>query len=211
MFDRLYVKRLARPIEELDIRPPGVDIFQPLWILGSLPDSWETLSVSLSVSAPDGTISKEMVSNTILNEALRRESGSADHHSSSGEVLSYDHRKGKKKHIKTNPGKSMTSKKDDQCHYCNKTGYWKSECYAFKRDVANGNVKGDYGEARMCNNGVLKIVEIEDVPVRSRLGKELVLENVRHIPDFRLNLISSGKLDDESYFWRWTMEACSGL
>ncbi|GAA0183550.1 hypothetical protein LIER_30940 [Lithospermum erythrorhizon] len=116
------------------------DEVQALWILGSLPDSWETLSVSLSVSVPDGTISKEMTK-------WFGRSGSADHHhSSSGEVLSCDHRKGKKKHIKTNPGKSKTSKKDDQCHYCNKMGHWKSKCYAFKRNVENSNVKGKKNE-----------------------------------------------------------------
>ncbi|GAA0147557.1 hypothetical protein LIER_36541 [Lithospermum erythrorhizon] len=58
---------------------------------------------------------------------------------------------------------------------------------------------GYYGEARMGNNGVSKIVGIGDVLVRSRLGKELVLKNVRHIPNFHLNLISSGKLDDQGY------------
>ncbi|GAA0155870.1 hypothetical protein LIER_13498 [Lithospermum erythrorhizon] len=234
------------------------DEVQALWILGSLSDSWETLSVSLSTSAPEGTTSKKMVSNTILNEDLRRGSGSADHHhSSSGEVLYYDRRKGNKKLTKTNSGKSKASKKDDQFHYCNKMGHWKFKCYAFKRDIANGNVKGkknkvnnvvvinpcgdlivvgsndvchissgddwvidsgatfhvtphksyfhnykigDYGEARMGINGVSKILVIGDVLVRSRLGKELVLENVRHIPNFRLNLISSEKLDDQGYW-----------
>ncbi|GAA0168840.1 hypothetical protein LIER_23465 [Lithospermum erythrorhizon] len=42
----------------------GVDFndeVQVLWILVSLPDSWETLSVYLSVSASNGTISKEMI------------------------------------------------------------------------------------------------------------------------------------------------------
>ncbi|GAA0161562.1 hypothetical protein LIER_17846 [Lithospermum erythrorhizon] len=112
MLDRLYVKLLARPIEEEGIRPPNADVREwgelgnlryvdgslltehlnqiehifnqlnamgvdfndevsALWILGSLPDSWETLFVSLSAFAPDGTISKEIVSNCILNEELR--------------------------------------------------------------------------------------------------------------------------------------------
>ncbi|GAA0172135.1 hypothetical protein LIER_26021 [Lithospermum erythrorhizon] len=61
MFDRLYVKQLAKPIEEEGIRPPKADVH-----------SWETLSMSLSGFVPDGTISKEMVSNVILNEELRR-------------------------------------------------------------------------------------------------------------------------------------------
>ncbi|GAA0139541.1 hypothetical protein LIER_01063 [Lithospermum erythrorhizon] len=155
MLDRLYVKRLARPIEELCIRPPGANIRE-----------WSELDMR-------GWYQRKAVGHKVGI--------------------------GNKKHIKTNPGKSKASKKDDQCHYCNKTGHWKSECYAFKSDVANCNVKGDCREARMGNNGVSKIVGIEDVLVPSRLGKELVLKNVRHIPDLSLNLISSGKLDDQGY------------
>ncbi|GAA0145953.1 hypothetical protein LIER_06020 [Lithospermum erythrorhizon] len=239
----------------------GVDFndeVQALWILGSLPDSWETLSVSLSASAPDGTISKEMVSNTILNEELRRGGGLDNGHGgSNNDMLVYEHKKGKKKHTKVHPGKSKSSKKEDQCHYCNKLGHSKSECYSFKKDVANRSVKnkknennnvaivnpsgdlivvgssdvcyassgddwvidsgasfhvtphksffmtykqGDLGEARMGNNGVSEIKEICDICLKSDRGSEIILKDVRHIPDFRLNLISSGKLDDQGFF-----------
>ena len=148
-------------------------------------------------------------------------------------------------------------KKNDQCHYCGKTGHWKSECFSFKKDRANGTLKpkkpenndvavvksdselivvgsddvcyastdqdwiidsgasfhvtphknlfssyseGDYGEARMGNNGTSKIIAVGDVRLKSKTGQMLNLKNVRHIPDFRLNLISTGTLDDEGYF-----------
>ncbi|GAA0171674.1 hypothetical protein LIER_25653 [Lithospermum erythrorhizon] len=118
--------------------------------------------------------------------------------------IDFNDEKGKKKHIKINPEKSKASKKDDQCHYCNKMGHWKSECYAFKRDVPNGNVKGKKKEANnmaVVNlGGDLIVVGSSDVcHTSSGDDWELVLENVRHIPDFRLNLISSGKLDDQGY------------
>ncbi|GAA0152937.1 hypothetical protein LIER_37592 [Lithospermum erythrorhizon] len=38
-----------------------------------------------------------------------------------------------------------------------------------------------------------------DVRVRTCLGHEISLKDVRHISDFRLNLLSSGKLDDQGY------------
>ncbi|GAA0183758.1 hypothetical protein LIER_31114 [Lithospermum erythrorhizon] len=195
----------------------GVDFndeVQALWILGLLPDSWETLSVSLSASVVDGTLTKEMISNKTENK----------------------------------------DKKDDQCHYCDKMGHWKSDCYTFKRDVANGTVKnkksennvaivdqdndlivvgsdvcyaasdddwivdtgasshvtphrrffhtydkGEFGEVKMENNGVSRIFAIGDIHLKTSLGKDIVLSNVRHIPDFRLSLISLGKLDDDGY------------
>ncbi|GAA0172288.1 hypothetical protein LIER_26140 [Lithospermum erythrorhizon] len=51
----------------------------------------------------------------------------------------------------------------------------------------------------MGNSGVSKIVAIGEVHLKSKLGKVIVLNNVRHIPDFLLSLISSGKLDDKGY------------
>ena len=49
---------------------------QALILLSSLPDSWETLVVTLSNSAPNGVISLSTVKDSMLNEELRRrESG----------------------------------------------------------------------------------------------------------------------------------------
>ena len=47
------------------------DEVQALLLLGSLPDSWNTL-VSLSNSAPDGKLTPDMVKNNMLNEEAKR-------------------------------------------------------------------------------------------------------------------------------------------
>ena len=47
---------------------------QGLWILGTLPDSWETFRTSLSNSAPDGTMNMDLVKSCVLNEEMRRKS-----------------------------------------------------------------------------------------------------------------------------------------
>jgi len=45
-------------------------------LLSSLPDSWNTLVVSLNNSAPDGKLTLELVKNSLLNkEARRKEKG----------------------------------------------------------------------------------------------------------------------------------------
>ncbi|GAA0184076.1 hypothetical protein LIER_31381 [Lithospermum erythrorhizon] len=59
--------------------------------------------------------------------------------------------------------------------------------------------KGEFGEAKRENSGVSKIVATGEVHLKSKLGKVIVLSNVRHIPYFWLSLISSRKLDDEGY------------
>ena len=54
------------------------DEVQALLLLSSMLDSWNTLVVSISNSAPDGKLTCEMVKNSMLNEESRkREKGEA--------------------------------------------------------------------------------------------------------------------------------------
>ena len=55
---------------------------------------------------------------------------------------------------------------------------------------------GDFGNVRMGNSGVSKIVGIGDVCLETGIGNKLILKDVRHVPNIRLNLISIGRLDD---------------
>ena len=48
------------------------DEMQAVLLLSSLPDSWETLVVSLSTSAPEGKLTMSMVTDTMYNEETRR-------------------------------------------------------------------------------------------------------------------------------------------
>ncbi|KAM0013352.1 putative ubiquitinyl hydrolase 1 [Helianthus debilis subsp. tardiflorus] len=47
---------------------------QGLLLLGTLPNSWETLGTSLLNSTPNGVISMELAKNSVLNEEMRRKS-----------------------------------------------------------------------------------------------------------------------------------------
>ncbi|KAJ0014147.1 hypothetical protein Pint_21127 [Pistacia integerrima] len=51
----------------------------------------------------------------------------------------------------------------------------------------------------MSNDGLAKVIGIGDVCLEMDNGSSLLLKDVKHIPDIHLNLISMGKLDDESY------------
>ena len=48
-----------------------------LIVLASLPESWETLKISLTNSAPNGVVDMELVKSGILNEEMRRRSKGA--------------------------------------------------------------------------------------------------------------------------------------
>ena len=52
---------------------------------------------------------------------------------------------------------------------------------------------------KMGNEGACQIVSIGDVCLVTSTGCNLVLRDVRHVPEVRLNLISANRLDDEGY------------
>ena len=57
------------------------DEIQGLWLLNTLPDSWETLCVSLTNSATGGKVTMEHAKSGVLNEEVRRESQDTSSHS----------------------------------------------------------------------------------------------------------------------------------
>ena len=68
-----------------------------------------------------------------------------------------------------------------------------------KNEFFTSYTPGDYGVLKMGNDGLAQVVGVGDVCLVTGIGAKLMLKNVRHVPDIRLNLISSGKLDDEGY------------
>ena len=69
----------------------------------------------------------------------------------------------------------------------------------FHSDFFASYKTGDFGNVRMGNSGVSKIVGIRDVLLETNIGNKLVLKDVRHVPDIRFNLISTGRLDDGEF------------
>lgn len=57
------------------------DEIQGLWLLNTLPDSWETLRISLTNSAPSGKVTMEFAKSGVLNEEVRRKSEGSSSHS----------------------------------------------------------------------------------------------------------------------------------
>ncbi|CAA0837196.1 Uncharacterized mitochondrial protein AtMg00300 [Striga hermonthica] len=68
-----------------------------------------------------------------------------------------------------------------------------------RRDFFRSYTPGDYGSVRMENDGIAKAVGMGDVHLETENGNTLVLRGVKHVPNIRMNLISTGKLDDEGF------------
>lgn len=71
MSDHLNVfQRIINQFSEAGIKFD--DEVQGLWLLATLPDSWETFRSLLLKSTPDGVISLEFAKNGVLNEEVKR-------------------------------------------------------------------------------------------------------------------------------------------
>ena len=227
------------------------DEMQGLLLLSSLPESWETYVVTICNSTPEGTLTIDMVKDSLLNEdARRKEQGE----SSSGAFVTEKQEKRGRSHSRNPHGYRGRSKsrRDIKCFHCNRPGHMKKECRFWKREqnemkkneketntvAAEGNITivcdegcvslvaqdsnwvidsgasfhvtshgdffrsytvGDFGNVRMGNSGTSKIVGIGDICLETSIGSKLILKDVRHVPDIRLNLISTGRLDDEGF------------
>ena len=52
---------------------------------------------------------------------------------------------------------------------------------------------------KMGNSSYSKIVEISDVCIKTNVGSAVMLKDMRHVPDLRMNAFSTLALDRASY------------
>ena len=113
-----------------------------LLLLSSLPDSWETLVVSLSNFGPNGKFTFGMVKDSLLNEEIRRKGNNSQNEAlvmeSRGRHMYKNSQKFNNRskrcndHIKSR-GKSKP-KTNITCFHCNKPGHVIKDCWFLKRE-----------------------------------------------------------------------------
>ncbi|KAA8534394.1 hypothetical protein F0562_031911 [Nyssa sinensis] len=200
------------------------DELQALLLLSSLPDSWETLVVTMSNFAPDGKLSMGQVSSSLFNEETRRKLAGTDN----AQALVSENRgrsknKGHKGHGKSK-GRSQSRGKSTErgkCYHCGDEVVvlscgeegclhvgneieWVVDTGAsyhatYNKEFFTSYKAGDFGTVQIGNTSHSKIVGIGDVCIRTSVGCMMTLRDVRHVPDLRLNLISGIALDREGY------------
>ncbi|KAG8363646.1 hypothetical protein BUALT_Bualt19G0044200 [Buddleja alternifolia] len=226
----------------------------------SLPDSWDTLVVSVSNSAPNGDLTLQVVKDCLLNEESRRKE-QAFSTEQNALVTENSDRRGRNKnrgpqHQRDKSRGKSKFKGDFKCHYCGGPNHYERDCRKKKRDQKNGNnenkkddkdttavatdgdvviicddacvssscqetdwiidsgasyhitphrdmftsyTSGNFGRVRMANHGVTEVIGMGNINLETDTGCRLILRDVRHIPDIRLNIISTCKLDDDGY------------
>ncbi|KAK8564203.1 hypothetical protein V6N12_036332 [Hibiscus sabdariffa] len=115
-----------------------------LWLLATLPDSWETSRVPLINSAQQGIITLDLAKSGVLNEDVgRRSQGSM----SQFEVLVTENRgRNKERYGKgrdKSRSKSRSRYKNLECHHCGKKDHIKKYCFKLKRENKGGGDKHD--------------------------------------------------------------------
>ena len=68
-----------------------------------------------------------------------------------------------------------------------------------RKELFTSYKAGNFGRVKMGNDSYVDIVGICDICVRANTGYTLILKDVRHVPEIRLNLISTHVLDKEGY------------
>nr|GEZ27716.1 hypothetical protein [Tanacetum cinerariifolium] len=199
------------------------EVVQGLWLLGTLPDLWETLRTSLSNSAQDGIISMELAKNSVLSEEMRRKTKDLLHiqrlwllrrEAEIGivvkeiEIRTEASQKGEKNEDRTSDEHVTTTEdflivyEDEMISLVENKATWVVDNGASSqatpyRDFFISYTPGDFGSVKMGNGLTSKIVGIGDVCMETGVNMRLVLKGVKHIPDLRLNLISIGKPDND--------------
>ncbi|RDX76303.1 hypothetical protein CR513_43717, partial [Mucuna pruriens] len=159
-----------------------------LLLLNSLRECWETFKGS------------------VLNEEMRRKTQGS---SSQSKVLVIENKgRSEKKEREKSISKSKSRYKNVECHYCHKTGHIQKHCFLWKKDKSKEKddhhhhhdrattATGDFGVLKIGNDGVTKVIGVDDVCLQTNTRMRLWLRGVKHVPDVRFNLTSVHMLDD---------------
>ncbi|GJT81401.1 retrovirus-related pol polyprotein from transposon TNT 1-94 [Tanacetum coccineum] len=175
------------------------------------------LEIFVHTRAPDGVITMELAKGSILNEETRRKSQGS---SSQSDVLVTERRGRSQSRGPSNRGNHRSSSSKgkfadveyelfvcydyDMVNLANDDSSWildsGATCHvATRKDYYSSYTPGDFGVVRMGNTRLSRIAGIGDICLKFDTGMELVLHNVKHVPDMRLNIISTGLLDEDGY------------
>ncbi|KAI3767934.1 hypothetical protein L2E82_18363 [Cichorium intybus] len=191
------------------------DEVQALLLLSSLPESWSGTVTAVSSSVGGAKLTFESIRNLILSEDVRRRSIGE----SSSSLLSTEDRgrksnrggggRGRSKSRKRDKGKkevNMAVDSEDDALICcveNSIESWIMDSGAsfhasHSREVMQ-NFRQYKGKVRLADNKSLDITGVGDVVLKTTLGTDWTLKNVKFIPDLKRMLISVGQLDDEGH------------
>uniref|UniRef100_A0A0D3BDU4 Retrovirus-related Pol polyprotein from transposon TNT 1-94-like beta-barrel domain-containing protein n=1 Tax=Brassica oleracea var. oleracea TaxID=109376 RepID=A0A0D3BDU4_BRAOL len=154
-------KGIVNQLNKVDLKVE--DEMQALLRLSSLPESWDTLVVTLSNSAPEGNLTMDTVTDSLQNEEVRRKERGSSSYSEANIVDRRGREETRGHNISRGRDQSRGRSKSRQrvtCYFCGKLGYMKSECRFFKKDTQADNIKPDqFNQTKKHEDKTTTIVE----------------------------------------------------
>ena len=112
-----------------------------LFLLITLPDSWDTFRTTISNSAPAGGLTERNVTGSLLTEEINRLNNEGSKAGNALTVRGRSSDKGKEKERSRSKSKTRRSVKDIECYHCGKKGHMKKNCRSFKKKNENDKTK----------------------------------------------------------------------
>ena len=115
------------------------DLWMIMTLLGSLPESYQTLVVTLGTKEPSA-LTMEMVTAQLQQEESRHQGSGSSSEAAlmvTKKDKSYNHSHGESK-------SSHDHKKNAKCRYCGKKGHYEKECRTKERDFKSGKLKKSF-------------------------------------------------------------------
>ncbi|MCO5593239.1 hypothetical protein L7F22_047246 [Adiantum nelumboides] len=136
------------------------DNLKSMFLLVTLPESWDTFRTAISNSVPADELTSTNVESSLLIEEIDQKNNAGSKSSSAMVVRD----RTMDKH-KFNRGKSRskscagTSKKDVECFHCRKDHY-KKDCYKWKRENGDGKKKDNDARDKTKSNVKIEIISL---------------------------------------------------
>ncbi len=174
--------------------PPFDDKLKAIFLLMTLPDSWETLVVSLSNNT---NLTFDGVRGSILNEEIRRKAGGEGGNSANmvrgrtDKKNAYGQRNKSKSKERGNASKGKDS--DVTCYQCGRKGHKKPDCRFYKAELERKKNAGDKKKEKKEDK-----TEAQDShkdKEKANVASSVVIEELSDVEDILCATLS----DDEAY------------
>ncbi|GMH09540.1 hypothetical protein Nepgr_011381 [Nepenthes gracilis] len=169
------------------------------------------MRITIANTAPDGVVTLEMAKGAVLNEEMRQRSqemSTSQHFERENVEKDKDEKRRGEEELSVSVGYRadlpLACETNDFINVAEQATDWVVDFRASihvtsKRELFTTYTPGVSRILKMGNVETSKIIGRSDVSFVTNNGAQLILKDVRHVLDIRINIISAGRLDDACF------------